>query len=111
MTALHVPPLSEAQFQRRVIEMARWNGWMVHHVRPALRQSGRVSTPVQGHIGAPDLLLARDGTVIAAELKSDAGRLRPEQRQWLDHLGVHGCVWRPRDSDEVQARLARTVGA
>lgn len=98
---------SEAHFTQRVIQTARWHGWKVTHFRPSRTQSGRWATAVQGDIGSPDLLLARDGDVLLAELKTDTGRLRPEQREWLAHLGDRAVVWRPRDWDAVLTRLAR----
>ena len=51
---------------------------------------------MQGHIGFPDLVLAREGVVIFAELKAEKGRLRPDQEKWIAALGA--CyVWRPSD--------------
>ena len=97
--------LSEADFQRRVIDLAKLRGWKVAHYRPAKGPKGAWSTPVTGHAGAPDLILARDGEVILAELKSETGRLSAEQRQWLDALGDHGYLWRPSDWDEVREVL------
>jgi hypothetical protein len=103
------PTMSEAAWTGQVIEIAQLHGWRVSHSRPARTAQGW-RTPVQGHIGAPDLLLARAGDVICAELKTDRGRLRPDQTAWLEQLGAHGCVWRPRDRDHVLARLARRAG-
>ena len=102
--------LREDAWTRWVIDAAILHGWMVHHARPA-RTSRGWRTPVQGHVGAPDLLLARDGDVILAELKRNDTYPTREQREWLRHLGGHGCVWRPRDADAVLARLARVRAA
>lgn len=74
--------VSEAAFQAQVIALARLCGWLVHHSRPALRRSGRVSTPVAGDVGLPDLVLARGGVVLFVELKAEAGRVAPAQRAW-----------------------------
>ncbi|MFR9807089.1 hypothetical protein ACL02T_33050 [Pseudonocardia sp. RS010] len=97
----------EENFTAKVISTAQWHGWKVTHFRPSRTASGRWATAVQGDIGSPDLLLARHGDVILAELKTDDGRLRPEQRDWLTHLGPIAVVWRPRDWDAVLARLAK----
>ncbi len=102
--------LSETAWTSRVIDIARLHSWRVAHFRPARTQNGW-RTPMEGDIGVPDLILARDGDVLLVELKTDRGRVLPDQQKWLDHLGVHGRVWRPRDSDEVLARLVRTVSA
>ena len=74
---------------------------MVHHCRPCRRADGTWYTPVPGNAGYPDLTLARDGVVLFAELKTQAGRLRPEQQRWLEILD--GEVWRPNDWPEVEA--------
>lgn len=102
--------LSEAAFTGRVIGIAKTYGWRVAHFRPARTQKGW-RTPMEGDIGVPDLILARDGDVLLAELKTNSGVLLPDQQAWLDHLGPHGCVWRPRDHGHILARLARTVTA
>ncbi|WIX75984.1 hypothetical protein QRX50_31490 [Amycolatopsis carbonis] len=97
-----IAPMTEDQFQDRVMKTAKAYGWMVVHFRKAMRQSGKYSTPVQGDNGSPDLLLARNGVVLWAELKSDTGRLSPEQTEWRDAIG-DGCwrLWRPRDWDTL----------
>ncbi|WP_181778945.1 VRR-NUC domain-containing protein [Pseudonocardia pini] len=101
------PAESEAAFAEWVIQAAQLHGWRVAHFRPARTAAGW-RTAVQGHIGSPDLLLARDGDVLLVELKTDRGQLRPDQRTWLDHLGQHATVWRPADRPAILARLRRT---
>lgn len=99
------PGISEAQFQNRVIAAAKLHGWKVSHFRPALQRSGKWSTPVQGHTGFPDLILARDGVVIHAELKTNKGRLNAAQREWAAAIGESYRLWRPRDWEDVLAEL------
>lgn len=93
--------LSESDLQKVIVDYAILHRWMCHHSRPARMQSGKWATPLQGHKGLPDLILARDGVVIFAELKAERGRVSPEQRQWLEAIGCgssHACfVWRPSD--------------
>jgi hypothetical protein len=101
------PVMTEADFQRRILDLARLTGWHCVHYRPAW-QAGKWRTPMTGDKGAPDLLLARRGVVVFAELKTGRGRLTPEQRAWLDALGPYGRVWRPRDWDDVVAALTHT---
>jgi hypothetical protein len=105
MTAVRPLELSEAAFQTRVMEYAQWRGWKVVHYRPSTLKSGRHATALSGDKGAPDLILAKDGRVILAELKRDSGRPSAEQKQWLDALGSHGRLWRPRDWAEIEQAL------
>ena len=111
--------MTEAQFQRSVIELAQLNGWKVAHFRPAQNSKGAWRTPVAADgAGFPDLVLVRD-RVIFAELKTDKGRVRPEQREWLDAIQtattgdpppcdrtiIETRVWRPRDWPDILATL------
>lgn len=91
----------EREWQKQVVQAARMLGWRVYHTHDSRR-----SEP-----GWPDLALVRDRLVMA-ELKTDTGRVSPEQRQWLDALasaGVETYLWRPRDIDEVLDVLQRRV--
>lgn len=96
--------ISEADLLQRTIDTARYSGWLCAHFRPARTARGW-RTPMQGDAGLPDLILARRGVVIAAELKSERGRLGPGQREWLDALGEHGRLWRPDSWPEIQELL------
>lgn len=100
----------EAVFQQHVVTLARLRGWLVHHTRPAKARSGRWVTPIQGDPGLPDLILARRGRVIMAELKSENGRLSGAQKRWIEHLdtsdaSVEVFVWRPSLWDEIEEIL------
>ncbi len=89
---------SERQFLDAVIEAASASGWLVAHFRPAQTEKGW-RTPMQGHPGFPDLVLARDGVVIFAELKSEKGRVSAEQQKWI--AATHGYLWRPSDWKQI----------
>ena len=86
-------PMSEAQFTSAVIELAMYRGWMVCHFRPARTARGW-RTPIEGHKGFPDLVMARDGKVIYAELKVGRNKLRPDQELWATAL-PDLYVWTP----------------
>jgi len=81
--------MTEAALQQMVIDLARWAGFLHYHTTDS-----RKSRP-----GFPDLTLVHTttGRLIFIELKSEKGKLRPEQDVWLQHLGVHheAYVWRP----------------
>lgn len=97
--------LSEADWQRRVVDAAAALGCHVFHARPAQIRPGQWVTPMAGHPGFPDLVIARDGWVICPELKRIGGRVSPAQKRWLDALGSHGRVWFPNQWDAVLAEL------
>ena len=80
----------ERDFQADVIAMARTLGCLAFHVHDSRR-----SQP-----GFPDLVIVGKGGVIFRELKTEKGRLRPEQETWLAALasaGADATVWRPND--------------
>jgi hypothetical protein len=72
---------------------------------------------MQGHSGFPDVVLSRHGVTLFLELKSESGRISPDQVAWLDAIneaptvdGFCGSAHRarvvyPRDLDEVLAML------
>jgi hypothetical protein len=83
--------LSEAALQRLVIDTARWAGFVHWHCVDSRR-----SLP-----GFPDLVLVHvnSGRLVFIELKSQTGRLRTEQLEWMGHLSLRHefYVWRPSD--------------
>lgn len=101
--------VTEAQFQSRVVQAAKLCGWRVAHFRPAITRSGKWATHMEGDPGFPDLVLARRGAVIFAEVKRETGKVGPEQAAWLDALGGvapniyrrENYVWRPSDWDKI----------
>jgi hypothetical protein len=80
--ASSLPQMSEAELQQNVIDMAHVFGWLVHAERPAMRADGTWRTPIQGDKGFPDLVLARGGRLILAELKSQKGKPSEDQLVW-----------------------------
>jgi hypothetical protein len=100
--------VSECDFQAAVIEAAQLLRWRVAHFRAArIAQGWR--TPVQADgAGFPDLIAVRGTRLIAAELKSERGKLRPEQANWLEALqaaGAEARIWRPADRAAIEERL------
>lgn len=102
-------PMSEAEFQKRVIDTAHAHHWLVQHSRKVLTE-GRWQTPLGGDAGFPDLVLARAGVVLIVELKTDGGRLEPEQREWLIAMGGWGRVWRPKHWPRILEVLSAPPG-
>lgn len=98
--------LAEADWQRRVIDTAKAHGWLVAHFRAALVRAGRWATPMTGDVGFPDLVLAKSGRLILAELKTDTGDVTKAQKAWLAALGPYARLWRPRDWEDVLKELS-----
>ena len=93
--------MSETELQSAVMAYASTVGWLGHHARKALRQSGKVSTPIQGDKGFPDVVFARTGRLVVVEFKAHRGTLSKDQRIWTAVLGsipgIELYVWRPTD--------------
>ena len=103
-SAALLPYITEKNFQQTVIELARIKGWLVYHTFDSRRSQA----------GFPDLVMVRDGQLIFAELKSETGELRPEQKQWLEALRevlwTHDTpkvfMWRPSSWQSIVAALS-----
>ncbi len=106
--------MTEADFQRQIIDLAHLYGWRVFHARPAQNARGDWRTPVAADgKGFPDLVMVRD-RVLFVELKSAKGRFAPEQHEWLDVLEEAGAevhVWRPDDFDRAHDILKEHADA
>lgn len=92
--------ISEKAWQAQVLQIAHLHGWFSYHPYDSRR-----SNP-----GFPDLTLVRDTRLVFAELKTQKGRIRPEQRDWHDRLartGVETYLWRPSDLRRVVECLSR----
>jgi hypothetical protein len=94
MTAT-LPAISEAAFQRQVMDLVRIFRWQAYH--PQLSK--------WSERGWPDLALVRPPRFILAELKAENGKTTPHQEAWLGwlrdcpHLEVY--LWRPSDLDRI----------
>jgi hypothetical protein len=93
---------SERDFQRAVIDLIRWLGLHYFHDNDSRRNRA----------GFPDLVVAGQGGFIFRELKTETGRLRPEQLDWLSRLkqgGADAAIWRP--SDMASGRIKEELTA
>jgi hypothetical protein len=99
-----LPPVTEAQFQNRTIQLAKGCGWRVYHTHDSRRSEA----------GFPDLVLVKGSVIAFVELKSERGKVSPEQTTWMQILHDAAChpkgrvytrVWRPHDTDEIEAFL------
>lgn len=54
----------------------------------------------RGNAGFPDIVAIKESRLLAIELKSEAGKVTPEQRAWLLAFWIAGNemhTWRPSD--------------
>ena len=103
--------VSEAEFQKAVITLAKLHRWKVMHTQPAQVRPGRWITPNTGDQGFPDLVMSHKyrGTIFV-ELKATKGVVSEAQWDWINTLEDAGCevhVWRPKDLEKISTRLAR----
>lgn len=119
-------PMSEADFQGRVVRLARDLGWGVSSAAwkaecEQLQGYGLPPGPLLGlvfHVrwsmgsdaGFPDLVLfrRRDKRVLFRELKTDSGKVTPRQAAVLELMtacGLDAAVWRPADLERIGREL------
>jgi Holliday junction resolvase len=82
------------------LRYARQFGWRFYHT---LNSWGSAK-------GFPDLVLVRPPRLLFVELKSDKGKVKPEQIEWLADLRAskaEAYLWRPMDVEAVVAILAQ----
>ena len=105
--------LTEAQFQKQIVELAQYYRWLVAHFRPAWNKKGdKCRTPVQADgAGYPDLCMVKEGRIIFAEVKSEGGVVSSDQWKWLTVLeSSQKCevyIWYPRDWESIKNILTR----
>ena len=91
----------EGSLLARVRRLATDNGWLTYHTHDSRRSE----------YGFVDLVCTDGTAVLMYELKTNSGKLTPEQQRWLSllkHTGkVEAGVWRPRDFAQITARLTR----
>ena len=96
--------LKERDFQDQILRLAKTYGWRVAHFRTS-QQGDRWLTAVGADgKGWPDLTLVHECGIFFREIKTDAGRLSLEQKQWgadLEAAGGDWAVWKPEDWPEI----------
>lgn len=93
----------EAEVQHTIEQELTLRGWLWFHDQDARRNNA----------GLPDLICVHPlGVVAFLEVKSETGKLRPQQQLWRASLlraGVEYHVVRPSNLDAVMDRLAQLV--
>jgi hypothetical protein len=93
--------LSEDEFTDQVIELFQLYGWKVVHFDRARKKNGGWRTPIRGDPGSPDILAAKNGRVIHAELKVGKNKPTVFQKSWLRNLGQNAYLWYPENWNEI----------
>lgn len=99
----NVPKSSrEREFTKAVLDIATIHKWLCTH--------NSDSRKTLGDAGVPDLMLAKDGRLIFAELKVPPNRLTESQKVWMARLSEAGApvevyLWTPSDMDTIIAVL------
>jgi len=99
--ASKIQPISEDEFTDQVIAVFQLHRWKVVHFDRARKKDGSWRTPLRGDPGSPDILAARNGQVLLAELKVGKNKPSQFQSEWLHDCGDHGFLWYPKDWDEI----------
>ncbi len=113
-TDAKLPPISEEQFQTQVIQLAKLHGWRIGHFRAARTAHGWRTPVAADGAGFSDLLLIKGKLIFVAELKSQLGKVSPEQEAWLAAFagaGVPAFTWRPNQWDSIVLILSGQADA
>jgi hypothetical protein len=101
--------LTEKDFQKQLLEMARMFGWRVAHFHDSRRQvKPGVFVGDKDAAGFPDLVLVRPPDILVLELKRELGKTTDAQDEWLAALlgcGIEARVVRPSDWNYLVDRL------
>lgn len=104
---------TEAQLQTQVqdlLDLTGWHWWHAPDNRPVTPRSGRRYVQAVKP-GWPDLVATRGPVLLALELKTQTGRVTPEQAAWLLRLqatGAQVAVIRPFDVQWFASVLQRS---
>lgn len=104
--------ITEREYQKQIVELARMSGWVVFHHHDSRRQvAPGVFVGDKDAKGFPDLILLRPPQVLVIEVKRELGKTTPEQDEWLQRwseCGVPTFVARPSTWPEVERAIRST---
>ena len=79
--------ITEADLSTWLEDLLDVTGWLWCHSRPARTKDGW-RTAITGHKGWFDYIAVRGARLVLIELKSEKGKLSPEQRDWHDAIDL-----------------------
>lgn len=115
----------ESPFQNKVMSWAELNGWLAYHPPENLLAVARSGRTYRQNVkrGFFDLTLVHPelARLVFAELKSETGRVRPDQVTWAEAVGrvrsrhvaetgrspIEVYLWRPSDWPQIEEVLRR----
>lgn len=106
----HLRTIPERQLQSTVQEILTFYGWLWYHAPD--NKPDRFGRVQNIRAGFPDLVAVRGRRTVYIELKTQTGRVSPDQQRWHDALrraGNEVYVWRPADVQEAKNILAMSV--
>lgn len=87
--------ITEKAFTQQVMHLLKAMGWKAYHTWRS----------VHSVKGFPDICAVKGERLLFAELKTEKGRVTPEQEEWLELLAVPQSnevyLWRPSDWEEI----------
>ena len=102
---------SEKDFSKQVEDLLNLFGWQWCHFRPARTEHGW-RTALSGHQGFPDYIAVKSSRLLVFELKSEKGKVIPQQEGWLEVFRATGMVevylWRPSDFEKIVECLRKS---
>lgn len=91
--------MTEKELRQSIVRAAREFGWRVYFTWSSMHSPA----------GFPDLTMVRNSRLIFAELKTDSGKVTPDQEAWMTALRTSGrCevyLWRPTDLEDAYKLL------
>ena len=102
----------ESDMQLAVEQALGYGGWMWHHDEHATLPSGTYATAHSGQSGWPDIVAVhpRRRQLLVLELKSEDGRYRPGQAEWLDAWRAVGADVRTIHPEDLYALEDELLG-
>lgn len=93
--------LTETEWQRTLVGALNTFGWHHMHVRRTVGRGKQWTTSTSAK-GWPDLVALRGPWLVAIEVKTDVGKITPEQIEWLHRFSLlaGGRAWVIRPGDD-----------
>jgi hypothetical protein len=92
--------IRESAFRDAVVALAKYRGWLVYWTWNSKHSPA----------GFPDIIAARRGRIVAAELKVGRNKPTAAQEAWLaalaENAGIETYVWYPEDWDAIEEVLS-----